>query len=194
MADWTDPPYAALTAGKKWTDEKAAAAFENPVALAEGAPDAPRIVGAAIQRIADLPAIAITASDNVTAEELADSVVGTLSTTSSSYVAARTWTMARATGTSVRVRLSHQRAVSENGNSQVRVVKNGVEVQSWSTTTETPQARTVDVSFVQNDVIEIQHRVQSGASGSIVSGIGIFGSDGYVPRLPHVLWSNRNVA
>lgn len=43
MADWTDPPYPQLVAGKPWTDEKAAAAFENPVAIAEGAPGAPRV-------------------------------------------------------------------------------------------------------------------------------------------------------
>ena len=41
MADWTPPPWAGLTAGKAWTDEKAGAAFENPLAIAEGAPDAP---------------------------------------------------------------------------------------------------------------------------------------------------------
>lgn len=49
MADWTDPPWAELTAGKPWTDEKAAAAFENPIAIAEAAADAPRVVPAALQ-------------------------------------------------------------------------------------------------------------------------------------------------
>lgn len=43
MADWTNPPWAQLVAGKAWTDEKAAAAFENPIAMFEGAPDAPRL-------------------------------------------------------------------------------------------------------------------------------------------------------
>lgn len=45
MADWTDPPYAQLVAGKAWTDEKAAAAFENVIAQAEGAEGAPRNLG-----------------------------------------------------------------------------------------------------------------------------------------------------
>jgi hypothetical protein len=48
MADWTDPPYAQLVAGKAWTDEKAAAAFENLVAALEGAPGAPRVKFAAL--------------------------------------------------------------------------------------------------------------------------------------------------
>ena len=43
MADWTDPPYPQLVAGKPWTDEKASAAYENVVALAEGAPGAPPV-------------------------------------------------------------------------------------------------------------------------------------------------------
>lgn len=43
MADWTDPPYAALTVDKAWTDEKATAAFENAVALAEAATGAPYV-------------------------------------------------------------------------------------------------------------------------------------------------------
>lgn len=43
MADWTPPPWAQLVAGKAWTDEKAAAAFENLLAALEGAPNTPRI-------------------------------------------------------------------------------------------------------------------------------------------------------
>lgn len=52
MADWTNPPYAQLVAGKPWTDEKAAAAYENTVALAEGASGAPRIVDGALDTTA----------------------------------------------------------------------------------------------------------------------------------------------
>lgn len=48
MADWTDPPYSALVVDKAWTDAKAIAAFENVVALSEGAPGAPKIVGNAL--------------------------------------------------------------------------------------------------------------------------------------------------
>lgn len=51
MADWTTPPWSQLVAGKPWTDEKAAAAFENPIAIAEGAPDAPRVRIGALQRL-----------------------------------------------------------------------------------------------------------------------------------------------
>lgn len=58
MADWTDPPWVQLVAGKAWTDEKAAAAFENPIAIAEGADDAPRIQRRALEGKRYLPGVA----------------------------------------------------------------------------------------------------------------------------------------
>jgi hypothetical protein len=43
MANWTDQDPATLLPGKSWNSAKSLAAFENPVAIAEGAPDAPVI-------------------------------------------------------------------------------------------------------------------------------------------------------
>ena len=50
MADYTDIPtlITALAAGKAFTDEKAQALAENPEAIAEGAADAPRVQGRAL--------------------------------------------------------------------------------------------------------------------------------------------------
>ena len=47
MADWTDQDTDSLLPGEPWTSAKALAAFENPVALAEGATGAPKIQTAA---------------------------------------------------------------------------------------------------------------------------------------------------
>jgi len=47
MADWTDQDTDSLLPGEPWTSAKALAAFENPVALAEGAAGAPKIQTAA---------------------------------------------------------------------------------------------------------------------------------------------------
>ena len=44
MADWTDQDINSLLPGEPWTSAKAIAAFENPPAIAEAAPDAPIIV------------------------------------------------------------------------------------------------------------------------------------------------------
>lgn len=68
MADYTTPPWAQLVAGKPWTDEKAAAAFENPIAIAEGAPDAPRLRVGALQRLAPGNVVRVRYDAIVTAE------------------------------------------------------------------------------------------------------------------------------
>lgn len=47
MASWTDQSTDSLLPGEPWTSAKALAAFENPVALAEGATGAPKIATAA---------------------------------------------------------------------------------------------------------------------------------------------------
>ena len=47
MASWTDQDTDSLLPGEPWTSAKALAAFENPVALAEGAAGAPKIQTAA---------------------------------------------------------------------------------------------------------------------------------------------------
>ena len=47
MADYTDQSTDSLLPGEPWTSAKALAAFENPVAIAEGAAGAPRIQTAA---------------------------------------------------------------------------------------------------------------------------------------------------
>ena len=43
MASWTDQDTDSLLPGEPWTSAKALAAFENPVAIAEGAAGAPKI-------------------------------------------------------------------------------------------------------------------------------------------------------
>lgn len=43
MASWTDQDTDSLLPGEPWTAAKALAAFENPVALAEGADGAPKL-------------------------------------------------------------------------------------------------------------------------------------------------------
>lgn len=47
MADYTDQDTDSLLPGEPWTSAKALAAFENPVAIAEGASGAPKIQTAA---------------------------------------------------------------------------------------------------------------------------------------------------
>lgn len=49
MASWTNQSTSSLLPGEPWTSAKALAAFENPVAITEGASGAPKIRTAALQ-------------------------------------------------------------------------------------------------------------------------------------------------
>lgn len=81
---------------------------------------------------------------------------GSLVVSSAAYQMARTWTIEKVTG-SLRFNVSH---ATDNslGPSVVRYTKNGTEVISWSNSSSTPVARTVDISIVPTDVIVLEHR------------------------------------
>ena len=54
MADWTEQDPNTLLPGEPWTSAKALAAFENPVAITEGAADAPRLRARALSPVGGL--------------------------------------------------------------------------------------------------------------------------------------------
>lgn len=72
MADYTTPPWSQLVAGKPWTDEKAAAAFENSIAIAEGADGAPRLRIGALQRLSAGEEIRVRADAEVSSGTILD--------------------------------------------------------------------------------------------------------------------------
>lgn len=59
----------------------------------------------------------------------------------------------------ITVELEHRRQVA--GTSYVKVVKNGTDVQEWSTTSESFQSRSVNVSVAVGDLVVILNRVTS---------------------------------
>jgi hypothetical protein len=61
------------------------------------------------------------------------------------------------TSGTIRVKFEHRRSSIANS-SQARILKNGSEVTSWTTSSTSFQARSQDVSVAPNDFIEIQHR------------------------------------
>lgn len=163
----------------------------NPIAVTEGAEDAPRIVGAAIKRLADMPNLSVSASDATSAELLCSSVDGILSTTNSSYDTARTITVQKATG-SLRFRASHRISVSSN-DSRLSITKNGVEVTSWTTNSTTSVERSVDIAVVPGDVVLWRHREEgTGLATTTVSGFAITASNGYVERPAYVTFLNKD--
>jgi hypothetical protein len=161
----------------------------NPLAIGEGSTGAPRIVGAAIKRLADMPVLTVSASDAFDAAPLCDVVVGTLSTNSGTYQTAYTITVKRGTG-SIRFKLSHSAnddAAGTGEQSRLSVTKNGVEITNWQTSGNNIE-RSVDVAVVPDDVILWRHRRDNGSaiSGVTVSGMTILASDSYTTRPAYV--------
>lgn len=185
MADWTNIADATLEPGKPIRAIDARALRENPIAIAEGAPGAPRIDGAQgpvietnavtnrnliglhAARLTDpaIPVLTVTASDDFPIGLAASNVAGTTQTSSSSFVLAWTTTIIRVTGT-VRFKAAHYSSVNESGNtatSEMRVLKNGVVINTWTTSSASDVVRSQDIAVVPGDIITWQHRRSSGS-------------------------------
>ena len=168
-----DAPLTAVLAGQ-WRD--------NVLAIAEGAPDAPRLYGkAAVPRSqqAELPVLSMSASDDVTLEDLHYS--GNFvprNTSSSNFQSAGIITSVLMTGT-VRFR-ARQNATTALGTpeSQIRILKNGSVVQTWTSTTSSN--RSIDLSVAVGDTFEWQVRYTNGNESATIDNISENATDGYV--------------
>ena len=178
MAQYTGPDPNTLLPGDPWTSALAQAAFEDPIAIAEGAPGAPRANGK----------MAATSFDYATANPLTGLSPGNLflpdfvfeqktfantSTDSSTFQSAGICEISdRATGvlrfqaTQVAKRISLQ-----SSNCEIRILKNSSVVELWSLSapstdnTTTSAVRVVDISASSGDIFEWQVR-RSGPGGS----------------------------
>ena len=187
MAEWTFIDPNTLLPGDPWTSAKAQAAFENLEAVAEGAPGAPRLYGkAAVPRPQqqELDVLTLSASDDVTLSDLHYTGGFSSRTGGSSYESAGIITSVLMSGT-VRFR-ARQTAVStslQGSSGDIRILKNGTVIQTWSLTVasgtnDAVQDRSVDISVSVGDTFEWQVRRASGASLSI-SSISETANDGY---------------
>ena len=65
MADWTELDTNGLLPGEPFTSAKALAFFENPVAMGEGKPNAPKVVSEALDMLAEQTSTSPTAYTNL---------------------------------------------------------------------------------------------------------------------------------
>ena len=158
MTTWTAIPDTSLDPGKPARSIDAKALRDNPIAIAEGATGAPKVRTAALQPP--------SAGDIRLLSLIRTSIASTLTAyPSSGYDLEQSNPSHRAftvmvAGT-IRCKVSHYRGpVAET--SYVRVLKNDVLVQEWSTTSATPVERVVDVAVAVGDIIAFQHRSVSG--------------------------------
>jgi hypothetical protein len=195
MATWTTLPDASLEPGKPIRSIDGLALRDNPIAIAQGAAGAPRIVGLAAKRLADYPVLTVSAANTFSALTGITVVTGTTSTTSTSNVVAFTETINLYTG-SLRFGFTQQGGSNFN---QIQIIsevyKNNILVQSFSNSVGVGDTanvvRSVDISIVPNDVIEIRHR-QSLNGTSIISAVTVNGSNGYTTRPLYIDQLNVN--
>jgi hypothetical protein len=149
MATWTTIPDSSLEPGKPIRSIDALALRDNPVAISEGATNAPRN---------QLPSLENPTAGAVVRSRYDETITGQ----AEPYQVVVTWGVIQ-TGT-FRVTLEHRRSgTNTNTTSNVQVVRNrnGVNtvLQTWTTTSTTFQARSIDVSVVPGDTIIVQHAV-----------------------------------
>ncbi len=128
------------------------ALYENPMAIARGAPDAPRLSIHAIEELA--------AGDEVRYERLE-----VQNNPSGDEVEALNWTFIQRG--SVRITFEHARTNGSGANSTVYIYKDGVEVQTF-TQGATYGAKTYDLtSIVPGTVLLITHKGSASATSGI---------------------------
>jgi hypothetical protein len=203
MATWTNIANTSLEPGSPARSVDAFALRDNPIAIAEGAAGAPRIVNQAIQdrtirgiklmRIQDAPVVTVSAANPGLDASIGRTFVGgTTLTTSTSFVTAATITIDKYTG-SLRFTFAHRGAfesfVDGQGNpftasakSQARILKNGTQIAIWeSNFTSTVFTRTIDSTITPGDVFVLQHRRSAGDNVfvAITSNLAVFGNNPY---------------
>jgi hypothetical protein len=161
MADWTNIPNSSIEPGKPIRSIDGIALRENPIAIAEGAPGAPKIDTIALRP----PTAGNTVIFPLQNAEVSTNEVGYTATTihnrasSSNHLGV----VVLVPGV-IRCTVDHRLSVF-GSEARVRVLLNGSQVQEWINASTTFQSRSVDVTVNIGDVVIFQQRVV-GAGGS----------------------------
>jgi hypothetical protein len=190
MATWTTLPDASLEPGKPIRSIDGLALRDNPVAIAEGAVGAPRIVGAAAKRFENYDVLSVFAADTYesnTGSGKETLITQTANTANPPTVVAFRYSIQLYSG-SMRFKCSHRQA-SSNSTSRLSVFKNNVLIQAYTTQSTSFVVRTNDISVSPGDVIEWRHSTSSSINISECENSDVFSSDSYT-TIP--LWISRS--
>ena len=179
---WTTISSGLFALGKYVTSSLLLGMYNNFAAMANGDTGAPKINGAAIQRISTgLPVLSVTAADTYTVGYGASTSSGTLINTSTTDVVAYTVNISHFTG-SMRFTIRH--LISSGGNGIVSLYRNGSFVSSVTITSSTAVFSVIDSTVAVSDVIEIRHRASLGGSTSQITSLAKTASDAYEQITP----------
>jgi len=187
MTDWTTITDTQLDPKAPVTSELMSAMRDNPIAISEGATGAPKIRAKAAAQPSDLPSLTVTASDVYNINGSLGLVDFTLGDTSlGNEGPGGTYDILKISG-SARFSVNHYDSTGgPTGGGQgafLRLMKNDVEIASWSSYTNTPVTRTADLSITVGDEIKWLHRSTFPSNNnSRLSGFGCGVSDTYLTR------------
>jgi hypothetical protein len=187
MTTFTTIPNSSLEPGKPIRSIDGIALRDNPLAIIEGDPTAPRIVGKAAKRLADYPVLSVTAADTYSAENGSSPEPLSTTTSSSSEVVAYRYTISKYTG-SLRFKTGQIGGSHLGGEviifttSTLRIFKNGTLIQTYTTSGTNIVTRTNDISVVPGDVIEWRHRTSDSSGAVGISNTVVLATNGYTSR------------
>lgn len=186
MTTWTTIPDTSITTGQPIRAVDGRALRDNPVAIAEGATGAPRIYGRAVIpeefATSDGVALAVNAADTYALEVGAgyySSLQGFFTTNSTTFQVATDLYIRCYTGT-LRFKAQHKDGNTANtGTSDLRILLNGVVVQTWNTGSGSYVVRTQDIAVVPGDVVTWQTRTTNAYSSSDFGLIGTYADNAW---------------
>lgn len=174
MATWTTIADADLQPDKPWTSLLALAVRDNPIAIAEGAANAPRIAWAALAGSVD---VTTGGGSEVTSWEQKREYAAD----STSYDSTEEYSTAQSVGVrcmftgTATFSFDHRQAGVDTTFS--RILLNGVQQQEWSTNSATNTNRTVDLLVARGDIVLFQHRAAATPADALWSSLKIEADD-----------------
>lgn len=141
-------------------------------------PDGPYIDGASFLGISDFPLVEVLAADTYSLLTMFGTFADYRQTTSTAYTSAYQLTVPTSLSGVLRASCGHH--VSGSGTAYLQLLKNGVLVQTWTTTSASSTLRTADVTISPGDVLTWQHKSSSSAVTTTASRIAANGDKGFV--------------
>lgn len=141
-------------------------------------PSTPYITGDAFLEVVDYPDLEVAAADTYDITAFAGGVGGSTSLATTVYTMAIEFTIPANLSGGARFNASHRSSTSGQ-TVYLQLLKNSVVVNTWTTTSTSPQARSADVTIAPGDVITWQHKAVSGVTTTVES-ISVKADKGYV--------------
>ena len=193
MADWTNLPNQAVGVGGLPSGTTVTALRDNPIAIAEGAAGAPRANGKMASTLLEYatsnPLAGLSAGDLVLPAGVFEQYsFANLNITSTSFQSAGTCEISSLANGTMRFRATQNitSTTTNNRTNTMRLLKNGVQVQSFNLTANNSSnsaTREVDVSAAIGDVFQWEGRVDFNNNFSAsVTNISVRADDTYTTQ------------